>query len=804
MKQVIKSLAKKYLPQKIKNRIKRYRDKTILKENQTIDVVDNSNLTNGYINLKENDLKVLRYYFSLDNDQLKIPDMLAKILFSEKELIIFPLNYDLKLGQRPDEILLALAKTNNYNCLILSYDNVENHINQISENFYITSLLWEVLALIRDRTFTFLFTHPRYMCFRDLFPNAIFIFDCLDEPSVLADYFYLSYEQDYLSAICGSDITLYSSEYLYDKFSTKSKQPILLKNGINPDRYVIENKNRKLYNDNERIFGYVGVISELIDFDFLEALATYEKSVKVILIGPVKAFEFKNETYLNKRFNQLLQKSNVNHIPFIEKNEIASYIQDFDFGIIPFVISDKTNGVLPLKLFEYMILSKRVIATKTLELLKFQNFIHFYDGTNDSIKNLMTANQKLDYSSFLAKHFWKNLIGELNSVLDSQYVIFNNTSKKQYVDILNFQYYNFDGNYLYKGGAERYVYDLAVLLEQLGYRPRIIQQSKYYFYQFVNHHIPVIGLPTFNGTFNDVEKFKYYYSNVFPHGSMAICSPFELCINLKQYLGENFPIIGINHGIYWDSTNTNLKNLDLYFFEKVINSIKNADNTVCVDTNFINWLRTVEYKSSLKTTYLPNYYDKEYFYKYEKDFTQPQIHICYPRRVYPARGSDLLFPTISYICQNYKNVVFDIVGQFHTSNEEEQFNFLKTKYTYQINHYEYEMNDMPKAYANSHIILVPTAFSEGTSLSCIEAMATNNGIIATNVGGLPNLIIDHFNGLLINPDEKSLIKAIEFLLNDRNLLQKMATNALHISKVFEKDNWECKWENIINFYLAKE
>ena len=38
------------------------------------------------------------------------------------------------------------------------------------------------------------------------------------------------------------------------------------------------------------------------------------------------------------------------------------------------------------------------------------------------------------------------------------------------VDIININFYDWDGKTVYKGGAERYVYDLACLLKRLGYK----------------------------------------------------------------------------------------------------------------------------------------------------------------------------------------------------------------------------------------------------------------------------------------------------------------------------------------------
>ncbi|WP_420491566.1 glycosyltransferase [Neobacillus drentensis] len=51
--------------------------------------------------------------------------------------------------------------------------------------------------------------------------------------------------------------------------------------------------------------------------------------------------------------------------------------------------------------------------------------------------------------------------------------------------------------------------------------------------------------------------------------------------------------------------------------------------------------------------------------------------------------------------------------------------------------------------------------SEGTSLSLLEAMAAKCAEIATNVGGMTNIILDNYNGLIINPDESELYLALE-------------------------------------------
>ena len=76
-------------------------------------------------------------------------------------------------------------------------------------------------------------------------------------------------------------------------------------------------------------------------------------------------------------------------------------------------------------------------------------------------------------------------------------------------------------------------------------------------------------------------------------------------------------------------------------------------------------------------------------------------------------------------------------------------------------------------------------------------MATNNAIIATHVGGLPNLVADGFNGFLISPTAEALIRSIESLLVDRGLMQSMASKGIELVAAFEKNRWSCRWRSII-------
>jgi glycosyltransferase involved in cell wall biosynthesis len=70
-------------------------------------------------------------------------------------------------------------------------------------------------------------------------------------------------------------------------------------------------------------------------------------------------------------------------------------------------------------------------------------------------------------------------------------------------------------------------------------------------------------------------------------------------------------------------------------------------------------------------------------------------------------------------------------------------------------------------YLRQAAVFVLPSLSEGRPRVLIEAMACGLPVVATNVGGVPEVVVDGVNGLLVPPrDEKALAKAIERVFND--------------------------------------
>jgi glycosyltransferase involved in cell wall biosynthesis len=71
-------------------------------------------------------------------------------------------------------------------------------------------------------------------------------------------------------------------------------------------------------------------------------------------------------------------------------------------------------------------------------------------------------------------------------------------------------------------------------------------------------------------------------------------------------------------------------------------------------------------------------------------------------------------------------------------------------------------------------IFAMSSVSEGLGTSLLDAMACSRPIVATRVGGIPELIEDGVNGLLVPPrDQRRMAEALVRLLADRALRQRM-------------------------------
>lgn len=84
------------------------------------------------------------------------------------------------------------------------------------------------------------------------------------------------------------------------------------------------------------------------------------------------------------------------------------------------------------------------------------------------------------------------------------------------------------------------------------------------------------------------------------------------------------------------------------------------------------------------------------------------------------------------------------------------------------------VNDVHAYFALADVVVVPS-HSEGSPNVVLEAMAAAKPIVATRVGGVPELVTDRENGLLVAPGNLvALAAAINSILSDSSLAERLA------------------------------
>ena len=100
--------------------------------------------------------------------------------------------------------------------------------------------------------------------------------------------------------------------------------------------------------------------------------------------------------------------------------------------------------------------------------------------------------------------------------------------------------------------------------------------------------------------------------------------------------------------------------------------------------------------------------------------------------------------------------------------------------------------------SKDYAIFINTTHFDNTPVSVIEAMALGLPVVSTNVGGIPFLLTDNENALLINDnDTDGMVRAIKRLIGDDNLRNRIVTNARLVVADFDWNIVKQKWLEIL-------
>lgn len=193
--------------------------------------------------------------------------------------------------------------------------------------------------------------------------------------------------------------------------------------------------------------------------------------------------------------------------------------------------------------------------------------------------------------------------------------------------------------------------------------------------------------------------------------------------------------------------------------------------------------------------------DTDFFRPIEVDKDEGIFQILSVGYLIERKGFEYLIRAMPYVLKEHKNVRLKIVGSGPLESR------LKNII------YELDLGDSVEIirnvsdeelliiYNSSDLFVLPSIIdsqgnTEGLGVVLLEAMACGIPVIASNVGGIMDIVINNETGLLLKEkDIKKIIEIVNFAIENKSQMDKIAKNSLNSVK------HEFNWKILAKLYL---
>jgi glycosyltransferase involved in cell wall biosynthesis len=251
-------------------------------------------------------------------------------------------------------------------------------------------------------------------------------YDCIDDVRLYAGRAavdrWRSYERDLLSMCDGAFATAVALEE-----QIRADAPALpverVPNGVDSAwfraRVLRESPPADLARLPRPLIGYVGTISDWLDYGSVTALARLLPTHSFVFVGPID--------YASRRA-ELCTAPNIHWLGRKAYEDVPAYIGAFDVCWIPFAQGPIVEHTNPIKLFEYFALGRPVVTTPMPEVLPFTGGGLVYIGqTPQELAGALEAARTGDSAAAQSRrravaeeHGWDRLVGRMLAAMQGE------------------------------------------------------------------------------------------------------------------------------------------------------------------------------------------------------------------------------------------------------------------------------------------------------------------------------------------------------------------------------------------------
>lgn len=369
------------------------------------------------------------------------------------------------------------------------------------------------------------------------------------------------------------------------------------------------------------------------------------------------------------------------------------------------------------------------------------------------------------------------------------------------------------------GGAERYLVELCKFFQAEGHHVEVFHPIKHEFTAMVKEKEEddwqQATMPTYviAKEYDGIritclplkDPWDFGTSPALNYMFNEFTASFDLRVYFVTFLAfpeVRRPAISISHGIFWDISasayRVGTKEYRDEFLRRNLYGFTAPDACVAVDTNVRGVVAALLPGSENRIHVVPNFVDTSVFrpgLRQKKGYRgADRPTVLFPRRLSSVRGvNDFLW--LAAQCPDIDFIVCGNSADDHTEVNLDEF----AKGQKNIKAIWRPMEQMADVYQEADFAIIPTRGAEGSSLALLESMATGLPVIASNAGGLPNLVIDNWNGYQIDMNHEKLVNAVKRMLASPDDMKKFGERNRQIAvECFDIGIWKAKWKKVLD------
>jgi glycosyltransferase involved in cell wall biosynthesis len=242
---------------------------------------------------------------------------------------------------------------------------------------------------------------------------------------------------------------------------------------------------------------------------------------------------------------------------------------------------------------------------------------------------------------------------------------------------------------------------------------------------------------------------------------------------------------------------------------RLLEEIYFRQNRLCITPSswMKNWF-TESFKIQKDIRVVPNCIDVNDYILNKNDLVAQKIIpqklqekriILYAGRLLSLKGVDVLIRAVPKVLKNIKNddVLFVFAGpgdssRFHNILAETNAE-AKCLFTGPL-----PKETVIQLMKKSALVILPT-YNDNSPYTILEAMACGTPVVASNVGGIPEIITNGYDGILVKPGSPDILaNAITNILQDKQLYDQISKREKQT--ITKKFSWETNLPKYLNIY----